>query len=110
MNITTKVIGSATLVHLEGDLDTNSADLAQQTLDELIDGGTTKLLVSFAEVEFVSSAGLRVLLLTAKRLQRADGNLRISNLNETVNHVFEISGFATILSVFPTEEAALEGF
>lgn len=110
LNITTNVVESVALVHLEGNLDTNTADLAEQTLNELIDGGTTKILVNLARVAFVSSAGLRVLLATAKRLRRTDGDLRISNLNEMVNQVFEISGFTAILSVFPTEEAALEGF
>ncbi|HSF14777.1 MAG TPA: STAS domain-containing protein [Vicinamibacteria bacterium] len=110
MNITTNVVESVALVHLEGNLDTNTADLAEQTLNELIDSGTTKILVNLARVAFVSSAGLRVLLATAKRLRRTDGDLRISNLNEMVNQVFEISGFTAILSVFPTEEAALEGF
>ena len=110
LNITTNVIESVTLVHLEGNLDTTSADLAEQRLSELIDAGATKILVNLAEVAFVSSAGLRVLLATAKRLRRTDGDLRVSNLNEMVNQVFEISGFSAILSVFPTEEAAREGF
>jgi anti-anti-sigma factor len=110
MKITTRRIESVTLVHLAGNLDTESADSAEQTLKGLIDGGTTRILVNLAGVEFVSSAGLRVLLVTAKRLRGTDGALRISNLNEMVNQVFEISGFTAILSVFPTEEAALEGF
>lgn len=110
LNITTNVVQSVTLVHLEGDLDTSSADSAEQKLNELIDGGTTKILVNLAQVRFVSSAGLRVLLATAKRLRGMDGDLRVSNLNEMVSQVFEISGFTAILSVFPTEEAALEGF
>ena len=110
MNITTTVVESVTVVRLEGNLDTNTSELAQGTFNELIDGGAQKVVVNFTDVEFVSSAGLRVLLATAKRLGGPGGNLRISNLNDTVNEVFEISGFTTILSVFPTEEAALQGF
>ena len=110
MNIATTVVESVTVVRLDGNLDTNTAEIAQRSLNEIVDGGVRKVLVNLAEVEFVSSAGLRVLLATAKRLVGPGGSLRISNLNDTVNEVFEISGFTTILSVFPTEEAALEGF
>ena len=67
-----------------------------------------QLLVSLRKVGFVSSAGLRILLATAKRLTGADSSLKISDLNETVHEVFEISGFITILSVYKTEEEALQ--
>ena len=53
---------------------------------------------------------LRILLTTAKRLGGTGGGLRLCNLNETVQEVFEISGFSTILSVFGTTEEALQGF
>lgn len=110
MNITTTVLESVTVVRLAGHLDTNTAELAETTFNELIEGGAQKVLVNLADVDFVSSAGLRVLLATAKRLGGPGAKLRISNLNDTVNDVFEIAGFTRILSVFPTEEAALEGF
>ena len=69
-----------------------------------------KILVNFADLDYISSAGLRVLLTTAKRLGGSGGTLRICGLNETVSEVFEISGFSVILSVFPNETEALEGF
>jgi len=109
MNINTTHADSVTVVRLSGNLDTNSSTLTQDALNELIDAGSSKLLVNFKEVDFVSSAGLRVLLSVAKRLG-STGTLRVSNLNETVNDVFEISGFSTILNVHPTEEAALQEF
>ncbi len=110
MNISTTNIESVAVVRLEGNLDTNTSSDAQESLNQLIDGGTSKILVNLAEVDFVSSAGLRILLVTAKKLSGSGGNLRISNLNETVTEVFEISGFSTILDVFGSEEEALQGF
>jgi anti-sigma B factor antagonist len=110
MNIVTTVVEAVTVVRLEGNLDTSTSELAQNTFNELVDGGAQKIPVNLADVGFVSSSGLRVLLSTAKRLGGPGGNLRISNLNDTVSEVFEISGFSTILGVFPTEEMALEGF
>jgi anti-anti-sigma factor len=107
MDISTEHIGGTTVVRFSGNVDTNTSPAAQSSLDELIEGGNTALLVNLRDVAFVSSAGLRVLLATAKRLKKAEGTLKITNLNETVNEVFEISGFSSILDVYPTEEDAL---
>ena len=107
MNIETTIISEITVIRLSGDLDTNSSPTAQDAINELIDAGATQLLINLQGVGFVSSTGLRVMLSTAKRLGTLKGNLRISDLNETVNEVFEISGFITILNVFPTELEAL---
>ena len=72
-------------------------------------GGAAKLVIDFSSLDYISSAGLRVLLGTAKRLSQAKGALRLFGLNETVREVFEISGFATILTVVDTEANALSG-
>jgi anti-sigma B factor antagonist len=110
MNLETKTVGAVSVVQCGGKLDTNTSTEAQEYLGKLIDGGAAKILMDFGNVDFVSSAGLRVLLATAKRLSGSGGSLRVCGLNETVNEVFEFSGFSTILSVFPSEKEALEGF
>ena len=96
------------MLRLSGDLDTNSSSGAQDTITEIIEGGATNMLINLKDVGFVSSAGLRILLAAAKKMVSIDGSLRISDLNETVHEVFEISGFISILKVFPTEQAALQ--
>jgi len=110
MNISSRDEGGVTVVGVEGNLDTNTAPDAQQHLDGLQDDGVLKILVNFADVDYVSSAGLRVLLATARRLGGSGGTLRICGLNETVSEVFEISGLSMILNVFGSEAEALEGF
>jgi len=110
MNITTREADSVSIVRIEGNLDTNTAPEAQQHLDELQDGGAQKILVDLEALDYISSAGLRVLLATAKRLGGSGGSLRVSGLNETVNEIFEISGFSVILNVFDSEQDALQGF
>jgi anti-anti-sigma factor len=110
MNLETTTVETVTIVRCEGNLDTNTSMDAQEHVNKLIEDGALKLLIDFAKVDFVSSAGLRVLLATAKRLGGSGGSLRICGLNEAVNEVFEISGFSTILDVFPSEEEALQGF
>jgi anti-sigma B factor antagonist len=110
MNISVSVNGDVTVVSFEGNLDTNTASEAEERLGELASEGSGKILVDFADLDYISSAGLRVLLATAKKLRGAGGNLRLCRLNEMVSEVFEISGFSTIFAVFPTEAEALEGF
>ena len=110
MQISSETKDNITVVRLDGNLDTNTSTEAQDYLNKAIDEGVAKVVVSFEKVDFVSSAGLRVLLATAKRLGGSGGSLRVCGLNETVNEVFEISGFSTILNVFPSETGALSGF
>ncbi|MHC4070639.1 MAG: STAS domain-containing protein [Planctomycetota bacterium] len=110
MDITVKESGDVKIVVFEGNLDTNTAPAAEDEINGLIDGGTLKLLVNFEKLDYISSAGLRVLLATAKKLKPSSGDLKICCLNATVQEVFDISGFASILSVSSTEEEALGSF
>ena len=110
MDISSEIKDNITVVRLEGNLDTNTSTDAQDYLNKAIDDGASRVVVCFDKVDFVSSAGLRVLLATAKKLGGGGGALRVCGLNETVTEVFEISGFSTILNVFPSETEALAGF
>jgi anti-anti-sigma factor len=110
MDITTRTERGVTIVALAGNLDSNTSPQAQQTLDGILAGGGKKMIVDFTALDYISSAGLRVLLGTAKRLNGAGGALRLFGLNETVREVFDISGFSTILAVCATEAEALKGW
>ena len=76
----------------------------------VIENGAQKVLVDFEKLEYISSAGLRVLLGAAKQLNHSGGELRLSGLNETVQEIFDMSGFSQILAVFKTSDEALTGF
>ncbi len=118
MDITTRTQNGVTLVAFAGKLDSNTSPQAQQALDAMLAGGARKMVVDFTALDYISSAGLRVLLGTAKRLSAAGagsaagggGGLRLFGLNDTIREVFDISGFSTILAVFATEADALKGF
>ena len=79
-------------------------------INALIDAGTSRILIDFEALEYISSAGLRVLLATAKKLKSAGGDLKICSLNDTVQEVFDISGFSSILTVSANPEEALASF
>jgi serine/threonine-protein kinase RsbW len=110
MDITTRTQHDVTIVAFAGNLDSNTSPRAQQALDGVLAGGGKKVVVDFTALDYISSAGLRVLLGTVKRLRGAGGALHLFGLNETVREVFDISGFSTILTVFATEAEALERF
>jgi anti-sigma B factor antagonist len=110
MEISISESGDVRVLSFQGNLDTGTSPEAESQINGLIDAGAQKLLVNFEQLEYISSAGLRILLATAKKLKPSGGNLKICCLNQTVQEVFDISGFSTILSVSASEEEALGAF
>lgn len=110
MNITTKDVNEIKVVEFDGELDTTSSPAAESQLNQLREQGVRKILVDLEKMDFISSAGLRVLLATAQELKKAGGELRVCNLNEIVQEVFDISGFSSLLMVFDNEAEAVNGF
>jgi anti-anti-sigma factor len=109
MDITMRTQNGVTIVAFAGNLDSNTSPQAQQAVDGILASGARKVVVDSTALDYISSAGLRVLLGTAKRLNGAGGTLHLFGLNDTVQEVFDISGFSTILAVFATEADALKG-
>ncbi len=110
MQISVKTTNEVKVLAFEGRLDAQTSSDAQQLLTRLIEEGETKILLNLEKVDYISSAGLRVLLVVAKQLKATDGELRICSLNEVVKEVFDISGFDMILPISASESEALEGF
>ena len=90
MQLSTSSSGEVTVGKIEGSLDTQTSSEAHGELDRLMDEGSRKLLLDFSSLDYISSAGLRVLLAVAKRLAPDEGEMRICNPNDVVNEVFEI--------------------
>ena len=86
-----------TIVELVGRLDTTTAPSLEKTLNEDM-GESKNLILDFKELEYISSAGLRVLLSAQKRMQKI-GSMKVINVCEEVMEVFEITGFADILTI-----------
>ena len=86
-----------TVVELVGRLDTTTAPSLEKTLNEDM-GDTKNLVLDFKGLGYISSAGLRVLLSAQKRMQKI-GSMKLINVCESVMEVFEITGFADILTI-----------
>ena len=97
MTIDKTINGDSAVVALTGRLDTTTSPDLEAALKDVI--GTAKFVdFDFSNLEYISSAGLRVLLATHKALS-ANGKLTIKNVNDTVKEVFEITGFSDILNI-----------
>ena len=97
MNIRRSTGGSSLTLTLEGRLDTTTAPQLDAELKKSLPG-ITELILDFGALEYISSAGLRVLLSTQKVMNR-QGTMVIRNVNETVMEVFEVTGFVDILTI-----------
>jgi len=99
--------GATTVAALEGRLDTATAPATEEKLIALLDAGG--VVADMSGVRYVSSAGLRVLLKTAKQARTKGVAFSVCGLQPAVQEVFEISGFDKIIPSHPTRAAALAG-
>jgi anti-anti-sigma factor len=106
MQISTRTSNDIHIVAISGSLDSSTSPEAQKSLDAVV-AGAKKVVLDFSALDYISSAGLRVLLGGAKQLRAKGGAFGMFGLNDSVREVFEISGFSSILSVYPSEAAAL---
>ncbi len=98
--------GAILVASLEGQLNSsNAAGLESQMLG-LVDGGEHQWVLDFSRLDYISSAGLRVILMLAKRLRGCQGRLVLCHLQPQVREVFDISGFLSILTAVGTREEA----
>ncbi len=97
MNIQQEKSGSSLTLQLEGRLDTATAPQLEACLNASLDG-VTSLVLDFAFLDYISSAGLRVLLSAQKRMN-GQGKMVIRNVNDVINEVLEMTGFADILTI-----------
>ena len=97
MTIDKKLEGTKLEIILEGRLDTITAPTLEEELKQSLDG-ITELVFDFGKLEYISSAGLRVLL-AAQKIMNKQGSMIIKNVNDVINDVFEVTGFSDILTI-----------
>ncbi len=98
MEINKNLDGSKLTVALSGRLDTTTAPVFEKELKESLNG-VTDLTLDFSSLEYISSAGLRVLLSAQKLLNASGGAMKIVGANEIVKEIFEVTGFSDILTI-----------
>ena len=99
MYITEKSNGNHLCISLEGRLDTTTAPELEKVLSGSLEG-VTELTFDMGALDYLSSAGLRILLGTQKRMNK-QGSMKVVKVNETIMEIFEVTGFADILTIEP---------
>lgn len=97
MNIAKTSEGTKLTLAVEGRLDTTTAPQLEAELKNSLDG-VTELTLDFEKLEYLSSAGLRVLL-AAQKVMNKQGSMVVRHVNETIQEVFEVTGFVDILTI-----------
>ena len=97
LNIIKKTEGTTLTVALEGRLDTTTAPQFEAELKSALPG-MTSVVMDFEKLEYISSAGLRVLL-SAQKIMNKQGEMKLINVSDVINEIFEVTGFSDILNI-----------
>lgn len=108
MNISESRQGNVIILKVQGKLDSISSPELDKHLASLVESGSRQIVLDLAELEYVSSSGLRVFLTAAKSLKRTQGKLALVNLSVQVQQIFGIAGYESILPVSRTLKEAVD--
>jgi anti-sigma B factor antagonist len=95
---------------LNGRLDSNTSQGFEKKIFQAIDDGSKNMIIDFKNLEYISSAGLRVILKATKALKREEGKMMLCDMQDYVKEVFEIAGFDSFLPIVGTMNDALQAF
>jgi anti-anti-sigma factor len=97
----------ARVIKPQGRLDSSTGPALEAELVAIIESGVKRLVLDFSGLIYISSAGLRVILLAAKRMKASNGRLALCSLNPQITEVFKISGFDAIIDIQPSLDSAM---
>lgn len=108
MEIREEETGTIIVLGPVGHLDTRTSTEFEEKINTHLSAPKSSFIIDFSELDYISSAGLRVLLMLAKKLKATDGVLILAAMNEHVREVFEVAGFTKIFEIEPDRAQALE--
>jgi anti-anti-sigma factor len=108
MTITSNNVGEALVLSVAGRLDGVTSPEFQRMCQQYIGSESRRVVMDFGGVEYVSSAGIRVIFEAGKRVRASGGELRLSGLHGTVKNTLEIAGICALFPIYDSIEAALE--
>lgn len=108
MQIEHRQVDGVTLVHMTGRLDSAVSGEVMDKLNEIVNSGATRLVLNLKEVSYISSAGLRSILVAAKLIKSANGEMRLCEPNGMVSKILDSSGFAFLIKIDSHEDQSIE--
>lgn len=107
MDITERTQGGIVILTLNGRLDTNTSSSLETKFGQLSGAGNKQFVFELTGLDYVSSAGLRIFLVAAKKLKAVGGKLALAGMSANVKEVFDMSGFSSIFAIYPGEADAI---
>ena len=99
LKISAEKSGDALTVQLNGDLNVKTSPSLEQEMATLLTDDVKELIFDFANVEYISSAGLRVLLAMEKKMRRQGGKMKLRNVNPSVKEIIRLAGFLQVMHI-----------
>lgn len=97
-------------ISVEGEVNAHSARLLQEALRDLVGQGHRRLLIDARQMDYIASAGLRVLLAVHRELVASGGEMRVYGLKSQVREIYEQAGFEKLIRASDSRDAAMEGW
>jgi anti-sigma B factor antagonist len=107
MDIHTDTIDAVTALIVKGRVDSTTADKLLDHLTAAIRGGSARLVIDLKEVTYISSAGFRTLLITARSVETAKGKLALCGIGGEVKRLFDIAAFTELFTILPNRDDAV---
>ena len=110
MELTEQKTDQCVIIGIQGRLDTTNYAVLEKKLMELVESHHDRILVECSKMDYISSSGLRILLMALKKITAMKGKFALCGLQENIHEIFEISGFTSIFEIHASREDALEVF
>jgi anti-sigma B factor antagonist len=110
MEIIEEMQNDIIIYRLNGQLDRNTSQKFEQKLFQAISVGSKNMVIDFKDLDYISSAGIRVILKATKDIKLKDGRIMLCSMQDYVKEVFEVSGVASLLPIVATMDDALKSF
>ncbi len=107
MELSIEKRGDFTVVSITGRLDTTTAPQLNNELEKVEGDGARSVVIDCENMDYISSSGLRVLLVHLKKLKGAGGKLLLSNIKDSIKEIFVVSGFTSIFSIYDSVDDAM---
>ncbi|MDD3050486.1 MAG: STAS domain-containing protein [Candidatus Cloacimonetes bacterium] len=108
MEIIKETKNNCLTVNLKGRLDSNTKDIFEKDVIPVFDNPPAKIVINFSELDYISSAGLRVLLISAKKAKAVKTDLVLCGMKEFIREIFDMAGFSNIFTIVPSLEDAVK--
>jgi anti-anti-sigma factor len=102
-------LGAVSILHVKGRLDAVSSPVLEQKISQLVDGGATRLVLECGQMAYMSSAGMRVLLIATRKIA-GKGKMVVCGLQDEVLDIIKMAGFQNVVEIRPSQQEALLAF